>query len=57
MRAALALVAVMSRQARARAGLVALVALFGVQRAFEIGLGPAGRPSVETAAKSSHSSR
>jgi hypothetical protein len=56
--AALALAMVMSREARARAGLVALVALFGVQRALEIGLGAApGRPSVETALKTPHSAR
>lgn len=39
--AALALVALTSREARARAGLVALVTLFGVQRVFEVGLGAA----------------
>jgi hypothetical protein len=52
--AALALVSLMSRETRARAGLVALVALFAVQRALEIGVAAAaGRPSVATAAKSS----
>lgn len=56
--AALALVALMSREARARAGLVGLVALFGVQRALEIGLGAVPvRPSVETAVTATHSAR
>ncbi|HWZ87133.1 MAG TPA: hypothetical protein VN032_13075 [Thermoanaerobaculia bacterium] len=52
--AALALVAVMSRETRARKGLVALVALFAMQRALEIGVDAAAgaaRHSVATAAK------
>ena len=56
--AALALVSVLSREARARAGLVALVALFAVQRALEIGVGAgAGRRSVATAARTSPPAR
>lgn len=47
--AALGLVAGVSREFRARAGLVALVALFGLQRAAEIGFGPPPRLPVVTA--------
>ncbi len=50
--AALGLVGVASREFRARAGLVALVALFGLQRAAEIGLGGASRASLVTAGRS-----
>lgn len=50
--AALVLVAVASREFRARAGLVALVALFFVQRAVEIGVGAAARRPVVTAGRS-----
>ncbi len=50
--AALALAALTSREARARAGLVALVALFAVQRALEIGVEAAtGGRAAATAAK------
>ena len=55
--AALALVASVSREFRARAGLVVLVALFGLQRAAEIRLGVAPRPSVVTAGRGAPAAR
>jgi hypothetical protein len=48
--AALLLVAFVSREFRARAGLVALVTLFALQRAAEIGIGGVVRAPVVTAA-------
>ena len=44
--AALVLVAIVSREFRARAGLVALVALFALQRAGEIAWGGGARPAI-----------
>ncbi len=50
--AALLLAALMSRETRARAGVVALVALFAVQRALEISLGAAAeRRAISTVAR------
>ncbi len=48
--AALLLVAFVSREFRARAGLVALVVLFALQRAAEIGIGGVPRAPIVTAA-------
>ena len=54
--AALLLVAFVSREFRARAGLVALLALFATQRGIEIGLGASAAPLV-TAGRSGPGSR
>ena len=48
--AALALVLLTSREVRARAGVAALIALFGFQRAGEIRLGVAATPAVRVSA-------